>query len=42
MKKILIVLSVIIAWECRDSVVPGIESVIAYVMTIGSSLLRLA
>ena len=40
LKKIIIVLSVIIAWECRDSIVPGIESVVSYVMTTGSSLIQ--
>ena len=38
-KKIMIVIGVIIAWENRDSIVPGIESVVTYVMTTGSSLL---
>ena len=39
-KKIMIVIGVIIAWENRDSIVPGIESVVTYVMTTGSSLLQ--
>ena len=37
-KKILIVLGVIIMWECRNDIVPGIELVITKVITTGSSL----
>ncbi len=40
LKKIMIVLGVIILWECRDSIVPGIEMIVTYVMTTGSSLVQ--
>ena len=39
-KKILIVLGIIIAWENRDSIIPGIESVVSIVVETGSSLLQ--
>ena len=39
-KKIVIVLGIIILWENRDSIIPVTESVVTYVMTIGSSLLQ--
>ena len=39
-KNIMIVLGIIIAWECRDDIIPGIESVITYVITTGSSLVQ--
>ena len=39
-KKIMIVLGIIIAWECRQSIVPGIESVVSYVITTGSSFMQ--
>ena len=40
LKKIITVLVVIILWECRDSIVPGIESVVSYVIGTGSSLMQ--
>ena len=40
LKKIMIVLSVIILWECRDSIVPGIEMIVSYVIATGSSLVQ--
>jgi len=40
LKKIMIVLGVIIAWEQRDSIVPGIEIVVSYVIATGSSLVQ--
>ena len=40
LKKIMIVLVVIILWEQRDSIVPGIESVVSYVSTTGSSFVQ--
>ena len=40
LKKILIVLGIIIVWEQRDSIVPGIESVVSYVITTGSSFMQ--
>jgi len=40
LKKIMIVLGVIILWECRDSIVPGIESVVTYVIATGSSFIQ--
>jgi hypothetical protein len=39
-KKIVIVLGIIIAWENRDSIIPGIESVVSIVVETGSSLLQ--
>ena len=39
-KKILIVLGIIIAWEHRDSIITGIESVVSIVVETGSSLLQ--
>ena len=39
-KKIMIVLGIIIVWEQRDSIVPGIESVVSYVITTGSSFMQ--
>ena len=39
-QKIIIVLGIIIAWEQRDSIVPGIESVITYVIATGSNLVE--
>ena len=40
LKKIMIVLGIIIAWEQRDSIVPGIEMVVSYVITTGSSFMQ--
>ena len=40
MKKIIIVLVIIIAWEQRDSIVPGIETVVSYVIATGSNLVQ--
>ena len=40
LKKIMIVLGIIIAWEQRDSIVPGIESVVSYVIATGSSFMQ--
>ena len=39
-KKILIVLSIIILWENRNSIVPALESVVSVVVTTGSSILQ--
>ena len=39
-KKIVIVIGIIILWECRDSIVPAAESVVTYVIATGSSLLQ--
>ena len=39
-KKIIIVLGIIIAWECRDDIIPGIESVVSYVIATGSSFME--
>ena len=39
-QKIIIVLGVIIAWECRDDIIPGIESLVSYVITTGSSFVQ--
>ena len=40
LKKIMIVLGIIIVWECRDDIIPAVESVITYVITTGSSLVQ--
>jgi hypothetical protein len=40
MKKIMIVIGIIIAWEQRDSIVPALESVVSYVIATGSSLVQ--
>ena len=40
LKKIMIVLGVIILWECRDDIIPGIESVVSYVIATGSSFIE--
>ena len=40
LKKILIVLGIIILWECRNDIVPGIESVVSYVIATGSSYMQ--
>ena len=40
LKKIMIVIGVITVWECRDSIVPGIESVVSYIISNGSSLVQ--
>ena len=42
LKKIMIVLSVIIVWEQRDSIVPAVESVVSYVIATGSSYMESA
>ena len=39
-KKIMIVLGIIIAWECRHDIIPGIESVVSYVIATGSSFMQ--
>ncbi len=39
-KKIIPILVVIVLWECRNDIVPGIESVVSYVIATGSSLLQ--
>ena len=39
-KKIVIVLTIIIAWEYRHSIVPAIESVVSIVIETGSSILQ--
>ena len=39
-QKIIIVLVVIIAWECRHDIVPGIESLVSYVIATGSSFME--
>ena len=39
-QKIIIVLGIIIAWECRDSIIPVTESVITYVIATGSSFIQ--
>ena len=39
-KKIMIVLGIIIVWEQRDSIVPGIEMVVSYVIASGSSFIQ--
>ena len=39
-KKIMIVIGIIIVWEGRDSIVPGIEMVVSYVIATGSSLVQ--
>ena len=40
LKKIMIVLGVIIVWECREDIIPAVESVVTYVIATGSSLLQ--
>ena len=40
LKKILIVLGIIIVWECRNDIIPAVESLVTYVRTSGSSLLQ--
>ena len=40
LKKIMIVLGIIIAWECRHDIIPGIESVVSYVIATGSSFIE--
>jgi len=40
LKKIIIVLGIIIVWECRDDIIPGIESVVTYVIATGSSFMQ--
>jgi len=40
LKKIMIVLGIIILWECRNDIVPGIESVVSYVIATGSSYMQ--
>ena len=40
LKKIMIVLGIIILWECRKDIVPGIESVVTYVIATGSSFMQ--
>jgi len=40
LKKIMIAIGIIILWEQRDSIIPGIESVVSYVIGTGSSLVQ--
>ena len=40
LKKIMIVLGIIIVWECRHDIVPVTESVITYVIATGSSFMQ--
>jgi hypothetical protein len=40
MRKIIIVLGIIIAWEYRHSIVPAIETVVHTIVATGSSLLQ--
>jgi len=40
LKKIVIVIGIIIAWEYRHSLVPALESVVSVVVTTGSSILQ--
>ena len=40
LKKIMIVLGIIIVWECRDSIIPVSESVVTYVIITGSTFIQ--
>ncbi len=40
LKKIMIVIGIIIVWECRNDIIPAVESVVTYVIATGSSLLQ--
>jgi hypothetical protein len=40
LKKIIIALGIIIVWECRDDIIPAMESVVTYVIATGSSFIQ--
>jgi hypothetical protein len=41
-KKILIVIGIVTVWECREGILPAIESVVHAITETGSSLLQSA
>jgi|10_taG_2_1085330.scaffolds.fasta_scaffold122503_2 hypothetical protein len=39
-KKILIVIGIITVWECKDNILPALESVVSAITETGSRLLQ--